>query len=246
MKYVFLLIISLLAWPAAAQEWQFAGQAPSAEQTKDWQHQAAKQGKDLMLVLGANWCHDSTALLERFNQSPFRDQLKQQYQIHTVDVSYFERGYDIVQAYGEPIYYGTPTVMIIDAGSGQIKNFASWQHWTNASKHSAEEFQAYFLEQDFLTLIEEPLSEAHRNQLSAFKQQQAERIKAGYQWVAPQLKAYKTSGAQQPPQRFIQQWMAVAKFRNQVHEDIVAAHKKALNASETPLELPSYPKQAWE
>ena len=83
MNTFFLLIISLLAWPAAAQEWQFAGQAPSAEQTKHWQQQAAKQGKDLMLVLGANWCHDSTALLERFNQSPFRDQLKQQYQIHS-------------------------------------------------------------------------------------------------------------------------------------------------------------------
>lgn len=246
MKYLYLIIISLLALPVASQEWQFSGQAPTPEQTKQWQQQAAEDGKDLMLVLGANWCHDSTALLEQFNQPQFQQQLKQHYQVQIIDVSYFERGYDLVKAYGEPIYYGTPTVMIIDAGTGDIKNFAGWQHWTNASQHSVGEFEAYFLQKNFSTLTDEQFSQPHREQLSAFKQQQAERIKAGYRWVAPDLKAYKDSEAKQPPQSFVQKWIAVAEFRNQVHEDIVAAYKTAMNAPPKTLELPSYPLQDWE
>ncbi|MGM0525499.1 MAG: hypothetical protein ACQEQ8_04820 [Pseudomonadota bacterium] len=246
MKYLYLIIISLLTLPVAAQEWQFSGQAPTLEEARQWQQQAADNDKDLMLVLGATWCHDSTALLEQFNQTQFREKLKQQYQVQIVDISYFERGYNLVQAYGEPIYYGTPTVMIIDGDSGNIKNFASWQHWTNASRHSAEEFEAYFIGKNFLTMTDEKLSEEHRQKLLAFKQQQAKRIKAGYMWVAPHLKAYKKSAAKQPPQSFIEKWMAVAKFRNQVHADIVAAYKKALAAPSKALELPSYDKKSWE
>lgn len=246
MKFLYLIIISLLASPVVGQEWQFSGQAPTPEQTKQWQQQAADANKDLMLVLGADWCHDSIALLEQFNQPEFQQQLKQHYQVQIVDVSYFERGYGLVDAYGEPIYYGTPTVMIIDAENGSVKNFADWQHWTNASQHSVDEFEAYFLQKDFLNLTDEKLSERHREKLSAFKQQQADIIKAGYKWVAPDLKAYKESESKQPPQRFVQNWMVVAKFRNQVHEDIVAAYKTAINAPSKTLDLPSYPKQDWQ
>ncbi len=246
MKSLYLIIISLLALPVAGQDWQFSGQAPTPKQAQQWQQQAAEANKDLMLVLGANWCHDSTALLEQFNQPEFQRKLKQHYQVHIVDVGYFERGYDLVAAYGEPIYYGTPTVMVIEVGSGNIKNFGDWQHWINASQRSVDEFEAYYLQQNFLNFNGEKLSEPHREKLSVFRQKQAEIIKTGYEWVAPDLKAYKESEAKQPPQSFVQKWMAVAKFRNRVHDDIVAAYKTAINAPSKTLNLPSYPKKEWE
>lgn len=245
MKYL-LVVVALVCTSALAQEWQFDGQNPDPQQLKQWQQQAAAEGKDLMLVLGANWCGDSTALLQQFNQSEFSQKLQQNYQVQPVDVGYFERGYDIVKAYDEPMYYGTPTVMIIDAETGAIDNFGDWQHWTNASKHSTEEFTQYFIEQSYQSVDKSKLSQAQQQQLNDFSQRQAQRVKAGYEWVAPHLKAYKDSGAKQPPQAFIDKWMAVAKFRNQVHSDIVTAIEQGIANPNQPLPLPSYPQQRWE
>jgi len=228
MKY-FYFLLSLLVMPSLAQNWEFSGQSPTPEKVEQWQQQAAEQGKDLILVLGANWCGDSAALIQQFNQPEFRKKLKKHYRVELVDVGYFERGYELVESYNEPMYYGTPTVMIVGAESGRIENFNDWQYWTNASKHTTANFEEYFLEKTFKGVSEKGLNESHVKQLQAFKQRQAKRIKAGYDWVAPHLKAYKDSGAKKPPQSFIDKWTAVAKFRNQVHSDIVAAYKDAIN-----------------
>ncbi|MGM0428896.1 MAG: thioredoxin family protein [Pseudomonadota bacterium] len=245
MKYLYILV-SFLAMPCFAQDWEFSGQSLEPEKAEEWRQRAAEQGKDLMLVLGANWCGDSTALIQQFNQPKFREQLKQHYQVQLVDVGYFEHGYELVNSYGEPIYYGTPTVMIIDAISGAIKNFDDWQYWTNASKHSPENFSEYFFNKAFEDIDNKPLSQMQRKQLASFKERQGIRIKAGYDWVAPYLKEYKNSGAKKPPQSFIEKWVALATFRNQVHSDIVAAYEQGRTAPSKPLELPSYPAQDWE
>ncbi|MGM0905379.1 MAG: thioredoxin family protein [Pseudomonadota bacterium] len=246
MKYLYILVCCFLAMPGVAQDWEFSGQSFEPEKAEQWQQRAAEQGKDLMLVLGANWCGDSNALIQQFNQPKFKKQLKQHYQVQLVDVGYFERGYELVSSYGEPIYYGTPTVIIIDAISGAIKNFNDWQYWTNASKRSTESFNEYFFGRALEGADNKQLSQTQRKQLASFKERQAGRIKAGYDWVAPYLKEYKDSGAKKPPQTFIEKWVALATFRNQVHSDIVAAHEQGHAAPSKPLKLPSYPVQEWE
>lgn len=87
---------------------------------------------------------------------------------------------------------------------------------------------------------------AQQQQLNDFSQRQAQRVKAGYDGVAPHLKAYNDSGAKQSPQAFIDKWMAVAKFRNQVHSDIVTAIEQGIANPEQPLSLSSFPQQRWE
>ncbi|WP_417434824.1 thioredoxin family protein [Idiomarina abyssalis] len=245
MKYLY-IIASFIVMPSFAQEWEFSGQSIEPEEARELQQRAAEQGKNLMLVLGASWCGDSNALIEQFNQPQFKKQLKQYYQVQLVDVGYFERGYELVSSYGEPVYYGTPTVIIVDAISGNIKNFDDWQYWTNASKRSAESFNEYFFGKALRDDDDSHLSQIQREQLASFKERQGERIKAGYDWVAPYLKEYKNSGAKKPPQSFIEKWVALARFRNQVHSDIVAAYEQGRAAPSKPLELPSYPAQDWE
>ena len=88
MKYL-LVVVALVCTSALAQEWQFDGQYPDPQQVKQWQQQATAEGKDLMLVLGANWCDDSTALLQQFNQPEFSQKLQQNYQVRPVDFCYF-------------------------------------------------------------------------------------------------------------------------------------------------------------
>ncbi len=233
--YRFFVILFLTVWctTASAETTKaFDGHTPSIAEIKQLQQQAKAEGKKLLLILGADWCHDSQALIKQFESPAFTKQLEQAYVVQRYDVGYLTRGEAITQHFGEPTYYGTPTVMIIDPTTDQVLNKADWQHWTNAASHSATEFEDYFLGENY-----RPLAPTAANR--SFETQQAKRVQAGFAVAGPLLEAYKESAAERPPAEFMQVWSELARFRNQVFNDVVDLHA----ATD---QFPSYPPLSWE
>ena len=70
--------------------------------------QAKLAQQKLLIVLGANWCHDSQGLIQRFASNEMSSLLQENYQTLFVDIGYYEKGFDVVSRFGMPIYYGTP------------------------------------------------------------------------------------------------------------------------------------------
>jgi thiol-disulfide isomerase/thioredoxin len=70
-----------------------------------------------LVVLGANWCHDSRALASRLHRPPLAEIIQQHYELVFVDVGFYNKGRDVLQQFGVAHYYATPTVLIIDPSS---------------------------------------------------------------------------------------------------------------------------------
>ncbi len=99
---------------------------------------AAISGKNVLLVMGANWCHDSLAFAGWTEQPRFREMIQQRYELVFVNVGMPQtndgHNLDIAQRFGLKVV-GTPTVMII-APDGKLLNGDTAGSWRNAASRS--------------------------------------------------------------------------------------------------------------
>ena len=120
---------------------------PSDDPLADVQRAISSAGiteRRALVVLGANWCHDSRALAARLHRSPLADVIQQHYELVMVDVGFFEQGRDVVQQFGVPHFYATPTVLIVDPEKGRIVDNDERHMWGNAYRISMSESVEYF------------------------------------------------------------------------------------------------------
>jgi len=68
---------------------------------------AALTGKHAMIVMGANWCHDSRALAGWFETPRFEALLKENYSVAYIDVGQKDRNIDVAQRFGLDKIVGT-------------------------------------------------------------------------------------------------------------------------------------------
>ncbi len=104
---------------------------------------AAKSGNNVLLVMGANWCHDSRALSGWFASPHFKRMVADQYELAFVDVGYRDRNIDIPQRFGIKEIEGTPTVLVVSP-EAQLLNPETAPTWRNAASRSEEEIFNYF------------------------------------------------------------------------------------------------------
>lgn len=114
-----------------------------AEAISEAQAIAAEEGLNTIIVMGANWCHDSRALAGHFQRDRFQDLISAHYQLVYVDVGRKDRNIDIAQSFGLPGIVGTPTVIITDS-DGSVLNLEEAPTWRNAASRSEDEIYAYF------------------------------------------------------------------------------------------------------
>ena len=106
----------------------------------------AKSGNRMvMIVMGANWCHDSRALAGWFAQPHFAAMIVSRYELVYVDVGMRDRNIDIARRFGLKSIKGTPTVLIVD-GDGKLLNRKNAPKWRNASSRSQQEIYKAFAE----------------------------------------------------------------------------------------------------
>jgi len=104
---------------------------------------AASTGKHAMIVMGANWCHDSRALAGWFETPRFEALLQESYSLAYVDVGKKNRNIDVAQRFGLDSIVGTPTVIVTNS-QGDVLNLDTAVTWRNSASRTEDEiFEAF-------------------------------------------------------------------------------------------------------
>ncbi len=108
---------------------------------------AAVDNKRVILVMGANWCHDSRGLAGWFETPRFAEMLAAHYEIVYIDAGQPQAGLtnnlDIAQRFGLERITGTPTVLVLSP-EGTLLNPETAPRWRNAASRSEDEIFGYF------------------------------------------------------------------------------------------------------
>ncbi|MEP2101727.1 MAG: thioredoxin family protein [Parasphingorhabdus sp.] len=155
LKYFFLAAGLLLATPtlAAPDKDDTAAEHPEAKPYKKNAKasqevdaalaRAVAADKRVLVVMGANWCHDSRGLAGWFENPRFAEMLNPKYEIVYVDVGYRDRNIDIAQRFGINQIKGTPTVLVLSP-RGALLNPKSAPTWRNAASRDEADIYTYF------------------------------------------------------------------------------------------------------
>jgi hypothetical protein len=212
--------------------------------------QAKAENKLAMIVLGAEWCHDSVGFGSKLSQPTMQAILKSSYVSVFVDVGYLEDMRVITQPLGYPINFGTPTVLVIDPESGQLLNYDSVSTWQSAFSVPLEDYEQAFTElaqQAGQTSSTAAVDFTASPALREFQDAQVERLLQGYRELGPLLAAYDTKDLESPDE-FETLWVEVRDFRAQLQKDLLALRQQEMSpepAAES-LPLPDYPAFSWE
>jgi thiol-disulfide isomerase/thioredoxin len=106
--------------------------------------QARGEDKRVLLVLGANWCHDSRGLAHHFEDPEIAALLEQNYVQRFIDVGWRDQNHAVMNRFGVAAIYGTPTVFIIEPTTETLLNHAERSAWTSAASASTEAVHSYF------------------------------------------------------------------------------------------------------
>jgi hypothetical protein len=209
----------------------------------------------LLVVMGANWCHDSRALAARLFKEPLSTTINEHYEVLFSDVGYLEKGKDLITSLGIPVYYATPTVLIIDPVSGKVVNMQNRHQWAEAATigmdDSVDYFQ-HFANTDLAVFRNEDEASAELQavlvEIDEFEQTQANRLYQAYEILAPMLHAYKQGDKDEFSE---ETWNEVRDYRYQVSADVEALREEAYErvaAGEADIQLtfPVYPLFSWE
>ena len=229
---------------------------PSADPLADVQQALGRADESdglALVVLGANWCHDSRALAARLHHSPLAELIQQEYELVFVDVGFLDKGRDVVQQFGVPQFYATPTVLIIDPSSGAVVNDEDRDIWANAYRVDMRESVQYFEKWATSDSVADPMADSPQLQrlyaeIDQFEQQLADRVAAGYAIVGPMLEAYKAGNE---PEEFDASWDELAAFRMAIPGDIrelrvEAQRRVSKGEKDIQLSFPEYPLLSWE
>lgn len=198
--------------------------------------EARTEGKRLLLVLGANWCHDSRALAHHFEDPELAATLQAHYVTRFIDVGWRDRNQAVSARFGIPAVYATPTVLVIDPESERLMNRESRGDWATAASTPVEEARDWFArwarEQPASAgLLEASLTyQALLLEIEVFEDEEAERLARAYRDIA----AWRDLPAAERPDNFaaldaeVEQWRRalprqIERLRSQARSRVAAA-----------------------
>ena len=206
-----------------------------------------------LVVLGANWCHDSRALASRLHRPPLAELIQQHYELVFVDVGFYEKGRAVAQQFGVAHYYATPTVLIIDPSNRALVNDEDRHIWGNAASIDMSSSVQYFErwatdDSDADSVVDSTQLRQLYAEIDQFEQQLAERVAAGYAVVGPLLEARVAGNG---PEDFDARWDELAEFRTAIPGAIRELRKEVQQRQadgETTIQLrfPEFPALSWE
>lgn len=206
---------------------------------------AQTNNKHLLLVLGAQWCHDSRGLAERLTSPELKHIVADHYETVFIDVSYLRDLRNITNRFGQAHYFATPAVMVINPDTGQLLNAADLAIWGAADSVSLADYQAYFTRYAKVnSLVSPQLSAEHQEVIHTFERQQSDRLQAAYDYLSPGLQA-KVTGSDEG-ESVMQSWYEVRDYRLQLQKDIQHLYQLAQQQPDKPLILPTYPPFSWQ
>ena len=108
---------------------------------------AREHGTKVMVVMGANWCHDSRGLAARLDKPEFQTLIADNYELVYVsagtDPGQNDQNRDVSKRFGVEAIEGTPTVFIATP-DGEVLNEDSAGYWRRADGIPTDMSYAYF------------------------------------------------------------------------------------------------------
>lgn len=217
---------------------------------------AGEAGKLTLIVMGANWCHDTMGLLRHFADTELAATMDSEYETLLVDVDHLDANMEVIRRFGMPVIYATPTVLIIDPETGQLINRSNMHQWRDADSISIKEARAYFADmaKPEARMIEDenasPALDTLYAEIDAFEAVQAQRIYGGFAALKPLLAAYEKD-EDNPPENFEDYWMQLRGLRYAITGDLAALRvearqRVAAGEADIALEYPVYEAFTWE
>ncbi len=218
---------------------------------------ARANNKLALIVMGANWCHDSRGMASKLSLPEIKESIDKHYEVLFVDVGYYTKIKAVINRFGMPVIYSTPTVLVIDPESEKVINQHNMLLMRDAASVSEIEVQEYF--ENIANAQEELKRTARRkndnprlanlNQsIDDFERMQAERIYRAFGVIGPLIKE-KKEGAD--PKDFGKIWKVISKLRYTITDDLEKLRRRAKEISKTDsskekLIFPKYPPFEWE
>ncbi|MHA1544087.1 MAG: thioredoxin family protein [Alphaproteobacteria bacterium] len=216
---------------------------------------ALENNKLALIIMGANWCHDSMGLYSHFQDPELMATLEANFELVFVDVGYLEFGKEVIQRFGQPVIYGTPTVLIIDPETEQLLNGETMHRLRDSAKMDIEEARTYFAATAALGAANldippnDPTLMALFKEIDAFEEEQASRIYRGFAVLSPMMRADEEEGTRD--EKYLPYWKELADLRYTITDDLARLRREARDlvaAGETDINLgfPEYPPFSWE
>lgn len=102
---------------------------------------AAQDGKSVLIVMGANWCHDSRALAGWLETLRFADLVEERYHLVFVNVGRPQSGdthnLALAARFGIDTLESTPALLVIGP-DGRLRNRGTAKSWRNAASRSED------------------------------------------------------------------------------------------------------------
>jgi len=214
---VTLLLLSGCGATQSGIDYEYAPTANPLNKVVHAQSEALKQNKLLLVVLGAQWCHDSTGLAKRFSSSEMQRILTSHYETVFIDVGMLEDRRNITERFNYPTYYATPTVMIVDPSSSALLNRASMDIWGNADSIPLAQYVDYF--SAFANMSEKQkapmIAWQSTPQEAQYYAEQALRLQEAYDVLNPMLLRDINGDT---PDGFYKLWKETKAFRTELQE----------------------------
>ena len=120
--------------------------------------EAKAGGRTAILVFGADWCSDSTALAAVLTSNFFQAYLGNRYSVTFIDVNRPTRGegrnQDVIRQFGIEAMTGTPEVLVIGRDGKMLNTVEDAHSWRNADDRPVLEIMRYF--RDFPAHVVQP------------------------------------------------------------------------------------------
>jgi hypothetical protein len=143
--FVSALLAAAFALAADEDPRPFDPERDAAAQVDAALERAADAGRHVLLVFGANWCHDSRGLAGKIARAPeLGAVIEAAYELEYVDVGQRDRNLDQLARFGVEHIFGTPTVVIVDPHDGSAVNAPTFHDWRMADDAGVADLAAYF------------------------------------------------------------------------------------------------------
>ncbi len=215
---------------------------------------AKAEDKLAIIVLGANWCHDSLGLAQRFQSNEMVGLIAENYELLYVGIGFFEVNMNLVSRFGLPIMFGTPTVLVVDPETETLLNRDTMHKWLDAASVSLEDTKDHFtnlLNSEPITLVVEQSTQLQTllGEIALYEAEQTARITNGYAIVGPKLKL-RVSG-EGDNEEFMFYWEQLSKMRYGLANTLInlraeAVKRDALGEQNIKLDYPNFPALTWE
>ena len=135
--------VALTGLARAASETIYDEKADAPKQVTAALAEAARRGKQIVLVFGANWCPDCQALDAQMHKPELAAIVEKNFLVVKIDVGGLDKNLELAQKYGVPLRRGIPALAVLDP-QGKLLFAQNHGQFADARHLSFESIKAFF------------------------------------------------------------------------------------------------------